>query len=171
VLTRPATACVRALGRPRRHDLRVFNPDDCFWPEPPLLIVFHSAWVVSVIALTAVGSYLLDRAQHVFWLREMDLLRAEGQVRTLLHNVLPPSIAARKAGRARPRSSIGLLKVPRAYRSGSRFCLDDFGYVTNGTIFHCHPRGDGLSGSEPSPGWVHKSAACITLTGTASSLT
>jgi adenylate cyclase len=71
------------------------------WPEPTLLIVFHSAWVVSVISVSAVGSYLLDRAQRVVWLREMDLLRAEGQVRTLLHNVLPPSIAARKlAGEA-----------------------------------------------------------------------
>jgi adenylate cyclase len=71
------------------------------WPEPALLVVFQSAWVVSVVVVAGAGSYLLDRAQHVVWLREMDLLRAEGQVRNLLHNVLPPSIAARKlAGEA-----------------------------------------------------------------------
>ena len=72
-----------------------------FWPEPALVIVFHSAWVVSVIAFSGTGSYLLDRTQRIAWLREMDLLRAESEVRTLLHNVLPPSIAARKlAGEA-----------------------------------------------------------------------
>jgi adenylate cyclase len=71
------------------------------WPEPALLVVFQSGWLVSVIALAGVSSYLLDRTQHIAWLREMDLQRAEGEVRNLLHNVLPPSIAARKlAGEA-----------------------------------------------------------------------
>jgi adenylate cyclase len=71
------------------------------WPEPALLVVYHSAWVLSVIVIAGVGSYMLDRTQHMAWLQEMDLQRAEGQVRTLLHNVLPPSIAARKlAGEA-----------------------------------------------------------------------
>jgi adenylate cyclase len=71
------------------------------WPEPALLIVFHSGWLVSVIAVAGIGSYLLDRTQHIAWVREMDLQRAEGEVRNLLHNVLPRSIAARKlAGEA-----------------------------------------------------------------------
>ena len=71
------------------------------WPEPALLVVFQSGWVVSVIAVAGISSYLLDRTQHLAWLREMDLQRAEGEVRNLLHNVLPPSIAARKlAGEA-----------------------------------------------------------------------
>jgi adenylate cyclase len=71
------------------------------WPEPALVVVFRSAWVLSVIAIAGAGSYLLDRAQHISWLREVDLQRAESEVRSLLHNVLPPSIAARKlAGEA-----------------------------------------------------------------------
>ena len=70
------------------------------WPEPALLIVYHFTWVLSIIVFAGVGSYMLDRTQHTAWLQEMDLQHAEGQVRTLLHNVLPPSIAARKlAGR------------------------------------------------------------------------
>jgi len=53
------------------------------------------------VVFAGVGSYMLDRTQHTAWLQEMDLQHAEGQVRTLLHNVLPPSIAARKlAGEA-----------------------------------------------------------------------
>jgi adenylate cyclase len=71
------------------------------WPEPALVVVFHSAWVVSVIAFAGAGSYLLDRTQHIVWLREMDLLRAESEVRNLLHKCAAPSIAARKlAGEA-----------------------------------------------------------------------
>jgi adenylate cyclase len=71
------------------------------WPEPALLVVYHFAWVLAVIVVAGASSYVLDRTQHVAWLQELDLQRAEGQVRTLLHNVLPPSIAARKlAGEA-----------------------------------------------------------------------
>jgi adenylate cyclase len=71
------------------------------WPEPGLLVVYHFAWVLAVIVVAGASSYVLDRTQHLAWLQEMDLQRAEGQVRTLLHNVLPPSIAARKlAGEA-----------------------------------------------------------------------
>lgn len=71
------------------------------WPEPGLLVLYHFAWVFSVIVFVGVGSYMLDRTQHLAWLQGMDLQNAENQVRTLLHNVLPPSIAARKlAGEA-----------------------------------------------------------------------
>jgi adenylate cyclase len=65
-------------------------------PEPGLLVVFHLAWVLSVVVIAGVGSYMLDRTQHTAWLQEMDLQHAEDQVRSLLHNVLPPSIVARK---------------------------------------------------------------------------
>jgi class 3 adenylate cyclase len=71
------------------------------WPEPALLTIYHFTWLLSIIVFAGVGSYMLDRTQHIAWLQEQDLQRAEGQVRTLLHNVLPPSIAARKlAGEA-----------------------------------------------------------------------
>jgi adenylate cyclase len=66
------------------------------WPEPSLLVIFHFAWLVTVIAFAGVNSYLLDRTQRIAWLQEKRLLHAEGQIRNLLHNVLPPSIAARK---------------------------------------------------------------------------
>lgn len=72
-----------------------------FWHEPGLFVVLHCAWVLSLLAAAGSSGYLLDRAQRVVWLRERDLRRAEEQIRTLLHNVLPPSIAARKlAGEA-----------------------------------------------------------------------
>ena len=71
------------------------------WPEPALLITYHFNWLLSIVVFAGVGSYMLDRTQHMAWLQQMDLHRAEGQVRTLLNNVLPPSIAARKlAGEA-----------------------------------------------------------------------
>ena len=66
------------------------------WPEPGLLLLYHFAWVLSVIVIAGVGSYMLDRTQRLAWLQGMDLQHAEGQVRTLLHNMLPPSIVARK---------------------------------------------------------------------------
>ena len=67
-----------------------------FQPEPLLLIGFDFAWLLSVLAFVGLGSYILDRTQHITWLQEQELLRAEDQIRGLLHNVLPPSIAARK---------------------------------------------------------------------------
>jgi len=71
------------------------------WPESGMLVVYHLAWVLSVIVISGVGPYMLDRTQRLAWLQEMDLKHAEGEVRTLLHNVLPPSIVARKlAGEA-----------------------------------------------------------------------
>src|SRR5690242_18441861 len=66
------------------------------WPEPPLLIVFDAAWVFTAMTLAGVGTYLLDRTQRIAWLREVALAEAEGRIRELLHNILPPSIAARK---------------------------------------------------------------------------
>jgi class 3 adenylate cyclase len=72
-----------------------------FWHEPALFVVLHCAWLSSLLAAAGSSGYLLDRAQRVVWLREMDLRRAEEQIRNLLHNVLPPPIAARKlAGEA-----------------------------------------------------------------------
>jgi adenylate cyclase len=69
--------------------------------EPALLVAFNSAWVLSLLVAAGSSGYLLDRTQRVVWLREIDLRRAEERIRELLHNVLPPSIAARKlAGEA-----------------------------------------------------------------------
>ena len=71
------------------------------WPTSPLQAVFEFAWLLTVILFAGVGSYLLDRLQRIAWLQGIELSRAEGQIRSLLHNVLPPAIAVRKlAGEA-----------------------------------------------------------------------
>ena len=66
------------------------------WPEPRLTIVYQFAWMPTVTAFAAIGFYFLDRTQRIAWLRQIDLISAQDQIRTLLHNVLPPSIAERK---------------------------------------------------------------------------
>ena len=43
------------------------------------------------------SAYLLERAERTSFLRREALARAQAQIRSLLHNVLPPSIAERKA--------------------------------------------------------------------------
>ncbi len=58
-----------------------------FWPEPPLVLAFHFAWLSAVIFVAAVGSFVLDRTQHTAWLQGLHLLTAEQQIRSLLHNV------------------------------------------------------------------------------------
>jgi class 3 adenylate cyclase len=65
-------------------------------PEPILILTFHFAWLFTVIVIVAIGSFMLDRTQHTAWLQELNLLHAEEQIRALLHNILPPSIANRK---------------------------------------------------------------------------
>jgi len=71
------------------------------WPERPLEIAFNATWLCTAISFVGLGSYLLDRTQRIAWLRQLDLAVAEDRIRALLHNVLPPSIAARKlAGEA-----------------------------------------------------------------------
>ena len=66
------------------------------WPEPRLTIIYQSTWMLTITAFAAIGFYFLDRTQRIAWLRQIDLISAQDQIRTLLHNVLPPSIAERK---------------------------------------------------------------------------
>jgi adenylate cyclase len=66
------------------------------WPEPPLMIFFNATWLSTVVCFVGLGAYLLDRTQRIDWLHQIDLAEAEDRIRALLHNVLPPSIAARK---------------------------------------------------------------------------
>jgi adenylate cyclase len=65
-------------------------------PEAPLALGFHFAWLSTTLGLVAIGTFVLDRMQHVAWWQAQELLIAEEKIRTLLHNVLPSSIAARK---------------------------------------------------------------------------
>ncbi len=65
-------------------------------PEPPTLLWFHFAWLASTLGLAALGSFVLDRMLHLAWWQAQQLQIAEAGIRSLLNNVLPTSIAARK---------------------------------------------------------------------------
>jgi class 3 adenylate cyclase len=65
-------------------------------PEAPLVLGFHLAWLSTTLGLVAMGTFVLDRMQHVAWWQAQELLIAEERIRSLLHNVLPSPIAARK---------------------------------------------------------------------------
>ena len=65
-------------------------------PEAPLALGFHFAWLSTTLGLVAIGTFVLDRMQHLAWWHAQELLIAEEKIRSLLHNVLPSSIAARK---------------------------------------------------------------------------
>jgi adenylate cyclase len=65
-------------------------------PEPLVSILYQSAWMLETTAFAGLGFYFLDRTQRIAWLRQLDLIAAQDQIRTLLHNMLPPAIANRK---------------------------------------------------------------------------
>jgi class 3 adenylate cyclase len=65
-------------------------------PQPLVSILYQSAWMLTTTVFAALGFYFLDRTQRIAWLRQLDLISAQEQIRTLLHNVLPPAIAERK---------------------------------------------------------------------------
>jgi adenylate cyclase len=65
-------------------------------PQPLIAILYQSAWMLTTTVFAALGFYFLDRTQRVAWLRQLDLIAAQQQIRSLLHNMLPPVIAERK---------------------------------------------------------------------------
>lgn len=65
-------------------------------PVPLISILYQSAWMLTTTAFAGLGFYMLDRTQRVAWLRQLDLIAAQDQIRSLLHNMLPPAIAERK---------------------------------------------------------------------------
>lgn len=65
-------------------------------PQPFISILYQSAWMLTTTAFAGLGFYLLDRTQRIAWLRQLDLIAAQDQIRSLLHNMLPPAIAERK---------------------------------------------------------------------------
>ena len=65
-------------------------------PQPFVAILYQSAWMLTTTAFAGLGFYFLDRTQRIAWLRQLDLIAAHEQIRSLLHNVLPPAIAERK---------------------------------------------------------------------------
>jgi class 3 adenylate cyclase len=65
-------------------------------PQPFITTLYQSAWMLTTTAFAAIGFYFLDRTQRIAWLRQLDLIAAQDQIRSLLHNMLPPAIAERK---------------------------------------------------------------------------
>jgi class 3 adenylate cyclase len=65
-------------------------------PQPLISILYQSAWMLTTTAFAGLGFYFLDRTQRIAWLRQLDLISAQEQIRSLLHNMLPPVIADRK---------------------------------------------------------------------------
>ena len=65
-------------------------------PQPFISILYQSAWMLTTTAFAGLGFYSLDRTQRIAWLRQLDLIAAQEQIRSLLHNMLPPAIAERK---------------------------------------------------------------------------
>src|SRR4029079_18193320 len=72
------------------------------WPLSTLALAYQAAWMLTITAFAAIVFYFLDRTQRIAWLRQIDLIGAQEQIRSLLHNVLPPSIAERKLARESP---------------------------------------------------------------------
>lgn len=67
-----------------------------FKPEPIASFSYEFPFLLTSSAVAAISAYLLEKAERTSFLRREALSRAEEQIRALLHNVLPPSIAARK---------------------------------------------------------------------------
>jgi class 3 adenylate cyclase len=65
-------------------------------PQPAISIIYQSAWMLTTTVFAGLGFYSLDRTQRIAWLRQLDLIAAQEQIRSLLHNMLPPAIAERK---------------------------------------------------------------------------
>jgi adenylate cyclase len=65
-------------------------------PQPLVTILYQSAWMLTTTVFAGVGFYFLDCTQRIAWLRQLDLIAAQEQIRSLLHNMLPPAIAERK---------------------------------------------------------------------------
>jgi class 3 adenylate cyclase len=91
------------------------------WPEPPVLTAFNAAWLSTIVLMCGVGSYLLDRTRRLAWLGTIELADAENRVRTLLHNILPPSIASRKLS--------GELTIADEYGEASVLFADIVGFT------------------------------------------
>lgn len=67
-----------------------------FKPEPPEVFSYEFPFLVWSAAIAAISAYMLERTARISFVQQEALSRAEAEIRRLLYNVLPPSIAARK---------------------------------------------------------------------------
>ena len=52
-----------------------------FCVQAPLVLGFHLAWLSTTVGLAAVGTFVLDRTQHLAWWRAQELQLAEERIR------------------------------------------------------------------------------------------
>ena len=67
-----------------------------FKPEPAKVFSYEFPFLLWSAAIAGISAYMLERTARLSFLRQEALSRAEAEIRRLLYNVLPPSIAARK---------------------------------------------------------------------------
>ena len=67
-----------------------------FKPEPPKVFSYEFPFLLWSATIAAISAYMLERTARLSFVQQQALSRAEGEIRRLLYNVLPPSIAARK---------------------------------------------------------------------------
>ena len=67
-----------------------------FKPEPAKVFSYEFPFLLWSAAIAAISAYMLERTARLSFLHQEALSRAEAEIRRLLYNVLPPSIAARK---------------------------------------------------------------------------
>ncbi len=67
-----------------------------FKPEPPEVFSYEFPFLLWSAAIAGLSAYMLERTARTSFLQQQALSRAEAEIRRLLYNVLPPSIAARK---------------------------------------------------------------------------
>jgi len=67
-----------------------------FKPEPPKVFSYEFPFLLWSATIAAISAYMLERTARLSFLHQEALSRAEAEIRRLLYNVLPPSIAARK---------------------------------------------------------------------------
>ncbi len=80
-------------------------------PEPVPQFIYGLLFILSMGGISGFAAYALERSERRAWLQRGELARAEAEIRSLLHNVLPPAIAERK-------------------RAGQRLIADDYPAVT-----------------------------------------
>ena len=127
-------------------------------PQPLVAILYQSAWMLTTTVFAALGFYLLDRTQRIAWLRQLDLIGAQEQIRSLLHNVLPPAIAERKLAGESP--------IADTYAQASLLFADVVGFTplsfSQGGGDDAQRTYERLTPSSPATGWRSRRSATAT---------
>ncbi len=97
-------------------------------PESREVFSYELAFLVCSAIITGISAYMLERTERVSFQRREALRRAELEIRNLLHNVLPPSIADRKGA--------GEIVIADSYDSISVLFADIVGFTSRTENMH-----------------------------------